>query len=135
MTSERTLVRLTGGEAATSALVTPKGDGLLLGRADGTLSRYALQNPHPEITWRTLFGKVWYEGYGRPEYVWQSTGATNDFETKFSLVPLVFGTLKGTFYAQIGRASCRERGWVADEDGQSTTVIEESGVHRSTEIR
>jgi phosphate transport system permease protein len=31
--------------------------------------------------------------------VWQSTGATNDFETKFSLVPLVFGTLKGTFYA------------------------------------
>jgi phosphate transport system permease protein len=46
-----------------------------------------------------LFGKVWYEGYGRPEYVWQSTGATNDFETKFSLVPLVFGTLKGTFYA------------------------------------
>ena len=31
--------------------------------------------------------------------MWQSTGATNDFETKFSLVPLVFGTLKGTFYA------------------------------------
>jgi phosphate transport system permease protein len=99
MTSERTLVRLTGGEAATSALVTPKGDGLLLGRADGTLSRYTLHNPHPEITWRSLFGKVWYEGYGEPEYVWQSTGATNDFETKFSLVPLIFGTLKGTFYA------------------------------------
>ena len=31
--------------------------------------------------------------------MWQSTGATNDFETKFSLVPLVFGTLKATFYA------------------------------------
>ena len=55
--------------------------------------------PHPETTARTVFGKVWYEGYGQPEYVWQSTGATNDFETKFSLVPLVFGTLKATFYA------------------------------------
>ena len=46
-----------------------------------------------------LFGKVWYEGYPQPEYVWQSTGATDDFEAKFSLVPLIFGTIKGTFYA------------------------------------
>ena len=50
-------------------------------------------------SWQTLFGKVWYEGYAQPEYVWQSTGATDDFEPKFSLVPLVFGTIKGTFYA------------------------------------
>jgi phosphate transport system permease protein len=68
-------------------------------RTDGSLARYAVENPHPEVSWRALFGKIWYEGYGRPEYVWQSTGATNDFETKFSLIPLVFGTLKGTFYA------------------------------------
>jgi len=31
--------------------------------------------------------------------VWQSTGGTDDFEPKLSLTPLVFGTLKGTFYA------------------------------------
>jgi phosphate transport system permease protein len=48
-----------------------------------------------------LFGKVWYEGYTEPEYVWQSTGATDDFEAKLSLVPLIFGTIKGTFYALI----------------------------------
>jgi phosphate transport system permease protein len=31
--------------------------------------------------------------------VWQSTGATDDFEPKMSLVPLIFGTIKATFYA------------------------------------
>ncbi|HET8645063.1 MAG TPA: ABC transporter permease, partial [Vicinamibacteria bacterium] len=99
VTSERTLLRLSGAAGATSLLMTPKNDGVLVGKGDGTLARYALDVPHPEITWRALFGKVWYEGYRQPDYVWQSTGATNEFETKFSLVPLVFGTLKGTFYA------------------------------------
>jgi phosphate transport system permease protein len=32
--------------------------------------------------------------------VWQTTGG-EEFEPKFSLVPLVFGTLKGTFYAML----------------------------------
>jgi phosphate transport system permease protein len=99
MTSERTLLELTGERGITDVMIAPKGDAILLAREDGTVARYGVSNPHPEISWRTLFGRVWYEGYGRPEYVWQSTGATNDFETKFSLVPLVFGTLKGTFYA------------------------------------
>ncbi|HUG54166.1 MAG TPA: ABC transporter permease subunit [Vicinamibacteria bacterium] len=99
VTSERTLVRLGGVRGPTAAVMTPRGDGALVAQLDGKLARFALANPHPEISWRTLFGRVWYEGYGRPEYVWQSTGATNDFEAKFSLVPLVFGTLKGTFYA------------------------------------
>ncbi len=48
---------------------------------------------------RALFGKIWYEGYDHPDYVWQSTGGTDDFEAKLSLTPLLFGTLKGTFYA------------------------------------
>jgi phosphate transport system permease protein len=60
---------------------------------------YAVSNPHPEVSLKMLFGRVWYEGYAEPEYVWQSTGATDDFEAKFSLVPLIFGTIKGTFYA------------------------------------
>jgi phosphate transport system permease protein len=99
LTSERTLLALSGGTGAAAAMITPKGDGVLVARADGSVARYWVDSPHPEVSWRALFGKVWYEGYGRPEYVWQSTGATNDFETKFSLVPLVFGTLKGTLYA------------------------------------
>ena len=99
MTSERSLLTLSGEGRVAEVMITPKGDGLLVARTDGSLARYEVNNPHPEISWRALCGKVWYEGYGHPEYVWQSTGATNDFETKFSLIPLVFGTLKGTFYA------------------------------------
>jgi phosphate transport system permease protein len=49
----------------------------------------------------SLFGKIWYEGYDQPAYVWQSTGGTDDFEAKLSLTPLIFGTLKGTFYAML----------------------------------
>ena len=64
-----------------------------------TVTHWQVDNPHPEITLKTVFGKVWYEGYPQPEYVWQSTGGTDDFEAKFSLTPLLYGTLKGTFYA------------------------------------
>jgi phosphate transport system permease protein len=89
----------TGAEAARAVTMGPKADGLLAADASGRLYHWALSNPHPEITLRSLFGKVWYEGYTEPEYVWQSTGGTDDFEAKFSLTPLVFGTLKGTCYA------------------------------------
>ena len=60
-----------------------------------------IDNPHPEVSLKTLFGKVWYESYNQPEYVWQSSSGNDDFEAKFSLVPLLFGTIKGTLYAMI----------------------------------
>ena len=101
MTSERTLLRFAGdGRPADAVLVTPRADGILVKRAD-SVERYSLENPHPEFSWRALFGKVWYEGYPGPEFVWQSTGATDDFEPKLSLVPLVFGTIKATLYALV----------------------------------
>tara|TARA_Y100000817_G_scaffold314245_1_gene312474 strand:+ start:679 stop:2898 length:2220 start_codon:yes stop_codon:yes gene_type:complete len=56
---------------------------------------------HPETSIKSTFTKVWYEGFEKPEYVWQSAGGTDDFEPKLSLIPLIFGTLKGTFYAVI----------------------------------
>jgi len=99
-TSERTLARLEGAVSSRRMIVAPKADSLYA-LVDGALVSYGLDNPHPEVSWRTLFGKVWYEGYPEPEYVWQSTGATDDFESKFSLVPLVFGTIKGTLYAML----------------------------------
>jgi phosphate transport system permease protein len=99
-TSGQTLLRLSQPAASLQAVVfAPKADGLVTVAADGRLAHWRLDNPHPEVTLHTLFGKVWYEGYPEPEYVWQSTGGTDDFETKLSLTPLVFGTLKGTFYA------------------------------------
>jgi phosphate transport system permease protein len=89
------------GEDVRAVSFAPKADGFVIVDAAGRLSQWALSNPHPEITWRSLFGKVWYEGYHEPAYVWQSTGGTDDFEAKFSLTPLIYGTLKGTFYALV----------------------------------
>ncbi len=100
MTSERSVISFPAtGQRVDFVLLTPKMDGIIAKQAEGQLARYEISSPHPEITWKTLFGKVWYEGYSKPEYTWQSTGGTDDFETKFSLVPLVFGTIKGTVYA------------------------------------
>jgi len=77
---------------------TPRGDGAVLA-GHGEVATLAIRNPHPEVSLKALFGPVWYEGYGRPQFVWQSSGGTDDFEPKLSLTPLMIGTLKGTFYS------------------------------------
>jgi phosphate transport system permease protein len=77
----------------------PRADAVLLLDAAGHLAHWRVDNPHPEVTWRSMFGPLWYEGYEAPDYVWQSTGGTDDFEAKLSLTPLLFGTVKGTAYA------------------------------------
>jgi len=76
-----------------------KNDRLLFLDTEGQLHLYTLNDPHPEASWRALFGKLWYEGASEARYEWQSTGGTDDFEPKLSMIPLIFGTLKGTFYA------------------------------------
>jgi phosphate transport system permease protein len=98
-TSHRTLWRGPAPVADAAALsFAPKGDGAVL--AGGReLARLDIDNPHPELSLTALFGKVWYEGYERPVYAWQSTGGTDDFEPKLSLTPLLVGTLKGTLYS------------------------------------
>ncbi len=63
--------------------------------------RYALANPHPEISWQTLWHSVWYEGFAQPETIWQTSSAADDYQPKFSLIPLTSGTLKAAFYATI----------------------------------
>ena len=97
MTSERSLIAFpaTGQKVDSRPPDARRWTAIIAKQADGRLARYDISCPHPEVSWQALFGKVWYEGYGSPEYVWQSTGATDDFETKFSLVPLVFGTHQG----------------------------------------
>ena len=98
-TSERVLWRGRSPVPAVDALaLSPKGDGAFVAGAR-SLAQLDLDNPHPEVSWKALFGRVWYEGYERPELTWQSTGGTDDFESKLSLTPLVVGTLKGTFYS------------------------------------
>ncbi|MDH5517176.1 MAG: ABC transporter permease subunit [Gammaproteobacteria bacterium] len=60
-----------------------------------------IHNEHPELSWSALWSEVTYEGYDKADYIWQSSSADNDFEPKFSLVPLAFGTLKAAFYAML----------------------------------
>jgi phosphate transport system permease protein len=84
-----------------AAALAPRADGLLIEGRDGTLYQLAIDNEHPEISFSALWRKVWYENYTEPEYVWQSSAANNEFEPKFSLTPLVFGTLKAALYAML----------------------------------
>ncbi|MDQ7051619.1 MAG: ABC transporter permease subunit [candidate division KSB1 bacterium] len=85
--------------APTLVRFAPKGDGALFLDQQRRLWHFDINNPHPEASLKAFFGKIWYEGYSKPDYVWQSSSGSDDFEPKLSLVPLIFGTLKGTFYA------------------------------------
>ena len=67
--------------------------------ADGKLHRWNIVDHHPESSWGAFFGKIWYEGASGPDYTWQSSAGSDEFEAKYSLVPLFYGTVKGTFYA------------------------------------
>ncbi|WP_116472634.1 ABC transporter permease subunit [Zobellella maritima] len=82
----------------TALAMSPRNNMLML--AEGNkLSTFKVENEHPEVTWKAMWTKVWYEGYPEPQYVWQSTSGSSDFEAKLSLVPISFGTLKAAFYA------------------------------------
>lgn len=86
--------------AADAIALAPRANALLVQHGD-RLSFWHVDNEHPEISWSAYWEKVWYEGYEEPEYTWQSSASNNDFEPKYSLMPLAFGTLKAAFYAML----------------------------------
>jgi len=101
-TAHRTIIRKQVADTALRELaVGPRANAFIAEKADGRLRFGHIHNEHPEISWSSLWGKVWYESYAEPQFVWQSSAATNDFEPKFSLTPITFGTLKAAFYAMI----------------------------------
>jgi phosphate transport system permease protein len=101
-TSGRELLELDfGGDTVASLGFDPRANSLLALTGAGELKVFRLHNEFPEVSWQSLWGKVWYESYDEPRHLWQSSAATNDFEPKFSLSPLTLGTLKGAFYAMI----------------------------------
>ena len=79
---------------------TPRSNGLLV-LNEQAVQFLTVENEHPEVTWSGLWQEVWYEGYPEPDYIWQSTSATDDFEPKLSLVPISFGTIKAALYAML----------------------------------
>ena len=100
-TSQKTLAKFSGGKGVQYADLTlaPKNDGVMATTENGDVFLWEFYVPHPETTFASLFQKVWYEGYQEPTYTWQSSAATDDFEPKLSLIPLIFGTVKAAVYS------------------------------------
>ncbi|MBX9790214.1 MAG: ABC transporter permease subunit [Pirellulales bacterium] len=99
-TTDKLLVTIPPGEAAAvrAVAIAPKEDALLAA-TDGSLATSTLDLGYPEATLASLFFPVWYQDYNGPEHVWQSSGGSEANEPKLGLMPLVFGTLKATFYS------------------------------------
>ncbi len=101
-TAQRLVRRFNTGIASMQAItLPPRGNAFYVLDGQGRLHAWKVKNEHPEVSWHSLWEKVWYEGYEEPQWVWQSSASSNDFEPKFSLTPLAFGTLKGALYAMI----------------------------------
>ncbi len=101
-TAERTLLVQPITDAGVEALaIGPRADAALVQERSGTLRFLRVRNEHPVVSWHSLWNKVWYESRAQPEYLWQSSAATGDFEPKFSLTPLTLGTLKAALYAML----------------------------------
>ena len=101
-TAERTMLEHPASSSSIAALtVAPRANGMLALDQNGRIQFARVTNEHPEVSWSSLWGKVWYENYQEPAYLWQSSAATDDFEPKFSLTPVTFGTIKAAFYAML----------------------------------
>ena len=88
-------------QAITHLAVSPRANVVLTEDTKGNIQYWNIHNEHPEISWQVLWQQVWYESYQEPKYIWQSSSSSNDFEPKFSLMPLAFGTIKAAIYAML----------------------------------
>lgn len=82
------------------ALLGGRYDRMALIDTQNRLHLFNIRDPHPETGWKAYFGRIHYEGRSEPEFMWQSDG-DDDFEPKLSMVPLIWGSLKGTVFAMI----------------------------------
>jgi phosphate transport system permease protein len=107
LTGRRTLLSVPNFPSdATVAGISPRRDGVFAVTNTGVVHRWGLDLAYPEATASTLFLPTRYEGFTKPELAWQSTGGSESFEPKLSLVPLLVGTLKGALYALLFSAPC-----------------------------
>ena len=80
-------------------LISPRESRLLAADA-GRVAAWTFDPGYPEVSLASLFGRVWYENYPAEVHAWETTGHES-FESKFGLVPLVFGTIKATLYSML----------------------------------
>jgi phosphate transport system permease protein len=101
-TAHRTvLLKQIDDHALNAITLSPRANAALVENDKGELHFWHVDNEHPEISFQSIWGKVWYESRDKPEYIWQSSSASSDFEPKFSLTPLAYGTFKAAFYAML----------------------------------
>ena len=100
-TTGREVLRIDGGDgdAARGLCITPR-ENRLVSAADGLVRTWSFDPGHADVSPRTLLSAVWYESYPRPVHAWETTGH-EAFESKYGLVPLIFGTLKATLYSML----------------------------------
>jgi phosphate transport system permease protein len=84
-----------------AASLNGKNDALFLLGQDGVVRSFHMNDHFPEAGAQAFFGKVWYEGQSKPTYTWQSSSGNDDYEPKYSMMPLIFGSLKGTLYSML----------------------------------
>ena len=77
-TAHRTLLKEQVADGAALAAMSPRATRLLLESAQGCSACH--RQPAPGDFLERAVGKVWYESYPEPDYVWQSTSANSDFE-------------------------------------------------------
>jgi len=85
--------------SADMILITPRENRILAADAR-RVAAWPFDAGYPEVSLDSLFGRLWYENYPRPVHAWETTGHES-FESKFGLVPLVFGTLKATCFSML----------------------------------
>lgn len=88
-------------DTAPSALAfTPDGKRLWwLGEAG--LTQFTIDAEHAEVSWRTLWTPVLYEGHDEPQHRWQGDVSGVESAPRFGLAPLAWGTLKAAAWALV----------------------------------
>lgn len=101
-TAHRTLIHQAISDTRLNFLaVSPRANVFITEDDQQQIQLWHVDNEHPEMSWGVMWDQIWYESYPEPSYTWQSSSSSNDFEPKFSLMPLAFGTLKAAFYAML----------------------------------
>lgn len=89
------------GLMAKHIAISPINTSFLMLDDKGLLHHFELDNAHPDLSYRSLWNEVWYEGRDEAKYIWQASAGSDEFEAKMSMVPLAVGTLKAAFFAML----------------------------------
>ncbi|MEW9799069.1 ABC transporter permease subunit [Alteromonas sp. CYL-A6] len=96
--------RVSGEQVTTLSLPEPHTDiawfgNRLYAAGTETVTAWTVKYLSGITTWSSLFEPQEYEGYPTADMVWQTTNASDYLEAKYSLTPLLIGSLKASLLA------------------------------------